>query len=985
MKVRLAIIMAFFFYGGQNLKSQGSNRPNILLIFCDDLNFLGNGSVTDPILDTPHIDSLYSESIAFMNAHANAALCSPSRASVFSGVLPQTSGFYGYRMSSTSWLDNPYLSATTSLFKQLKENGYEVYGSGKIYHARRIRLEDFDDYYSEPDQGPYPYDLRIHSDLPQEFQEVNLSFSPLENIPSYPEYTGWINANGSPFFYESDENRDLMGDELTVAYCDSILTDYASRDREKPFFLTAGIYNPHEPYHVPQRFWDKYDTSQFNYALLQPDIVAPVVTSKTNRFNASSNEPAYDLLIDTSPDDDPKSYFRSFVHGYYASISYVDERIGDILQSLKNNGLEDNTIVILTSDHGVHLGSKGMVRKYTMWNDATLVPFMFKIPGVDAKTFYQPVSLVDLYPTILDLTNTPEPSSHVLDGQSLLSLYHGAQGKALLSTVGIEYLELNEPAEVSHAHHAICFDRYKYVNWSSGEDELYDLSQDPRETDNLASETAYQTIRNGMYGLLRETIGPIRKPLPDYESLFYGDFEQDLNGWFPSDTNEVFQLSSGDANLPSRHLIIAQSGTSQIKNPNLRFTDPGEYRLVFSAYSESEEARIEVRLATSESLYFDAEFEIESDLNHFALDFTLPPTLPERGESLLSLMVLNGSNIHLDDMRIINLEKAAESSIPCEEASSMATDLPINQLDFISLGKIANQKTPACGTTSGAAPQVWLSITPELNNGLIACKGISGTDPLIEVYADCSGFSSPISCQDGSQGAYEFLYLEGLSPGTGYKVRISEGANSTNLNDQPKFAVPLYVNPFPIELTTSVSEFGEVFLELEDNSAFQYPIQEVEFRFIDLVGGDTTYFSKSFQQNLTYPIDVFDGLPSTGNFEVAARYKFGFIDIMMPFGGPILLNLAESDANESPSFHVHPNPLPEGHVGIILTLDDPDSFDDDCTIEVLDMMGRRIYYSKEKAGSQIRLDEMPELSAGTYIVSIIGTLGPKSNKYFLVH
>jgi hypothetical protein len=233
---------------------------------------------------------------------------------MFSGILPQTSGHSGYRMSENSWLDNPILAPTTSIFRRLLDSDYEVYGSGKIYHALRYLEEDFTGYYSDPVHGPYASNRRIHSALPESFDEYGLSFGRLEDIRSYPEYIGWQNPNESPFFFENDENRDLMGDEMTVDYCQNIMESYVADSSNAPFFLTAGLFNPHQPFHVPEKYWDLYEPSTFDMAFFQPDSAIPTLTALTNRYNSRSNK-AYDLMADESPADDPSFYLQQTIHG----------------------------------------------------------------------------------------------------------------------------------------------------------------------------------------------------------------------------------------------------------------------------------------------------------------------------------------------------------------------------------------------------------------------------------------------------------------------------------------------------------------------------------------------------------------------------------------------------------------------------------------------------------------------------------------------
>ncbi|HKK37921.1 MAG TPA: sulfatase-like hydrolase/transferase, partial [Cryomorphaceae bacterium] len=295
--------VVFFLILSVNMSSQTSNHPNVLLIFCDDLNISGLGSLIDPNIITPTIDSLVNQSAVFTNAHANSTLCGPSRASVFTGVLPSTSGHYGRNMSIEKWYENPYLSTASTIFSHLKNNNYKVYGAGKIFHKKRNKEEDFDDLYLEPFQGPYPYNNLTHSDLPEELSPINISFSPLENVPSYPEGEGWF-ANGLPYFYESEENRDPTGDELSLLYADSIFQAHTTNLSEDPFFLTLGLYKPHLPFHVPQKYFDMYPLEGIELSEYELDSTDFAVAAFINRINARSNQ-QIETLIELSPEDDP--------------------------------------------------------------------------------------------------------------------------------------------------------------------------------------------------------------------------------------------------------------------------------------------------------------------------------------------------------------------------------------------------------------------------------------------------------------------------------------------------------------------------------------------------------------------------------------------------------------------------------------------------------------------------------------------------------
>ncbi len=986
MKLRLITTSFIFllFLQIQEISGQDNNRPNILLIFCDDLNLMGNGTLYDPLVYAPNIDSLVNESVVFSNAHANMAACGPSRASVFSGVLPSTSGHYGYRMRLNSWLDNPVLSQTISVFAHLKNNGYRVYGSGKIYHKDRIRIEDFDHYSDKAQQGPFSYNQLPHSDLPISFDQFSLSFAPLENIPTYPEYTGWLNRDGSPFFFENNENRGLMGDEITVEYCDSILADYASGQMNEPFFLTAGFQNPHEPFHVPQEFWDLYDPSEFDYSFLQPDTDIPVVTSITNRWNSNGNKGAYDLLIESAPAEDPLFYLRSFIHGYYASVSFVDKQVGAILESLENNGLADNTIVILTSDHGFHLGSKGMVKKTTMWNDATAIPLIVRSPGVAPEIIDTPVSLIDLYPTLLDFANVPSPTSHDLDGKSLINIYGGAQNTAIVYCPSRELLDINEQSKVEHSHQGIVFGKYKYIHWSSGEDELYNLNNDFRETNNVSGKLGFQALRNGMYGLLRQKVGYIRPPLPKYECLFYGDFEQELNGWTPSGPNQLVQISEGDSILPTSHLVLIQPSNTSISNVNIKFTDPGTHSLQFTAYAESETNEIVISLKTDNTTFFNESFTISQEKATYTLDFQIPTQIPDLGSTTLKILPQSGSNVHIDDLFIVNQENASEASLPCEEGLIMETDIPFNSVSINELTNFEDQKNPVCASaTTGGANQLWFTLTPETESGVITAMGLSGVNPLIECFSDCGYSSEPIGCIN-TAGNLETLELSNLIPGQSYYVRVTDASNRAVAITTPQFIKAAYSNFFSTEISINEEVPNQLVFEVNINEKVNHLIENVTLRFSDSSSGIAHEFTQTYSSDMIFNINDFDSFSEIGKFDISAKYRLKDHQLQSPYGEKTKTDYLPPELSRDLS--LYPNPLEEGANSLVINLKgEAESGFDSYLVSVYDITGRLILKTLKPANqNQIILSDMNSMSPGLYVVRVVDKKDRASQKALLI-
>ncbi|MCZ4407791.1 sulfatase-like hydrolase/transferase [Cryomorphaceae bacterium 1068] len=962
--------------------SQSDNKPNILLIICDDLNRMGMGTMEDPMVYTPNIDSLVSESFVFTNAHANVAGCGPSRASMFTGVLPQTSGHSGYKMSQNSWLDNPILAPTTSVFKQFLDHGYDVYGSGKVYHGYRLRSEDFTEFNSEPLQGPFASNKQIHSDLPESFQAFDLSFARLENVPSYPEYTGWQHRDGSPFHFENDENRDLLADEMTVEYCQEVLASLASDTSDKPFFLSAGIFNPHQPLHVPGKYWDLYDTTSFDFGYLQPDTTLPSLTALTNRYNANSNL-AYDVMEDESPSDDPYFFLRQFIQGYYASVSFVDDQVGALIEALEINGFSENTIVILTSDHGFHLGSKGLLAKSTLWNDATSIPFIIKVPGESPQIISDPVSLIDLYPTLLEYGQVPEPESHAMDGLPLQSLISGErESTAILNGSSKEFLEVGELNEVFHSHHAYLKDSYKYVYYSSGEDELYDIEIDFRETNDLSGLPEFQKIRNSMYRGLRNKIGFIRPPEQSFECLYYGDFEQDLNGWGPSEPDSNFGLAENDSIIDSQHLLMFGNSSRHISNENVIFKTTGAHTFGLTGYSNADSATVFIRIATENHIFLDTVLTIFPDLTSYEFSFDVSEPLPAHGDLALYLKSNSDIDVHVDDVFLRNLDAFNESLTPCQFAEPIQTDVLFTQVENRAMNDLLDQSSVTCESISGSAPQLWQQFSPDQATGIIGVR-IQDLNPVIELFSDCNAQSSICLNQQTSDG--EASYLTDLNPGATYYLRITSEIDSPIDNLNAPQVKSIFLNATPAQLAGESYEVLNQtdFLELVDQPVFDQPIKDVQFHFEKIPTGESITYSVDFDPSLIYPMSLFPDLVANELYIIKVKYRVGVISTTVPYG-PVKKIFFKSEFPIISQFLLFPNPTTTDLSSISLRFNNMETGMG--IVNIFDMTGRQIFSKQASIQSSVlNLSGLPPLSQGTYVVAFKTMEGKSAQELLFVH
>ncbi|MFP6875846.1 MAG: sulfatase [Roseibacillus sp.] len=431
-----------------------SARPNVLFLAVDDMNdwvgFLGGypGKV-----HTPSLDRLAARGTAFTNAHTAAPVCCPSRAAVLSGLLPTTSGIYN---NQHWWKPNHPNLRTIPL--HFRENGYRTIGAGKIYHhtAGNNPPNQWDDYH-------------------------RLVFNDnawIRSAPLYPWTTSQPTPGEFPYagikLYSGEADWGVLPLEESQ-YDDAVTADYAINflntelpTPKTPFFLACGIFHPHMPWYIPQRFLDLYPLDQVVVPENKPNDLADVPAPGRKLALRKAEDLARIRKADK---------WQTAVRHYLASISFADAQVGRVLDTLDKSPAARNTIIVLWSDHGWHLGEKGHWHKRTLWEEATRVPFIVVAPGVGqaAQRCNQAVSLIDIYPTLIELCDLPAVDN--LDGLSLAPWMRDPNKKRARPAVIIE--------EAGHV--AIRTGRYRYIRYKNGEEELYDHETDPNEWNNLVA------------------------------------------------------------------------------------------------------------------------------------------------------------------------------------------------------------------------------------------------------------------------------------------------------------------------------------------------------------------------------------------------------------------------------------------------------------------------------------------------------------------
>lgn len=439
-------------YSGRQPTAQ-MGPPNVLFITVDDLNDWIGCMGGHPNAKTPNLDRLASRSILFTNAHCQAPICGPSRTSFLSGLLPSTTGVYG-QINTKNMVNNEAVRRVKFLPEYFAAQGYRTMGVGKIFHDGGG--EAF---------GEYGGRMGGFGPKPQE----RMNYRP-ELYKGHGTLTDW----GA--FPEQDAD---MPDYQSAAWAIEKLQEKSNQ----PFFLAAGFYRPHVPWHVPQQWFDQHPLA----GVAEPDILETDL----------DDLPEVALRVHEMPMMPPYNWMREqhriaeASQAYLASVSFVDAQIGKVLDALAASPYADNTIVVLFGDHGYHLGEKLRWAKHSLWEEATKVPLMIRLPGQKkAARSDQAVGLIDLYPTLLQLCGLPaNPLNEGLSLVPLLQEPHSSEARASITTYG-------------RNNHAIRTGRYRYIHYEDGSEELYDHRNDPNEWTNLANKPGYEALKNQLKALL---------------------------------------------------------------------------------------------------------------------------------------------------------------------------------------------------------------------------------------------------------------------------------------------------------------------------------------------------------------------------------------------------------------------------------------------------------------------------------------------------
>jgi len=515
--------------------SSAADRPNVVLIVCDDLNTDIGHLGGHPQARTPNIDRLARSGVSFRRAYSNNPICAPSRSSFLTGIYPHTSG----NLFWAKWFENDILANSKTLMEHFRDNGYRVVGSGKLMH--HFKRDVWDEFTHTADYGPMAYDGRQrvgHPSVPEPFRSigpVDGSFAPLSDVPfGGRNGKGWIYGRWNktqPFRYVSEDDRSPTPDERNAQWAADRIRKFAEAGTDQPFFLAVGFIRPHTPLHVPKKYFDMFPLDTLELPVIKPgdaddchyrDVYDDDV--KGLRYYATLGK-SYPTIEDG---------LRAFLQAYLACVAAVDDQIGVILDAVDQSGLKEDTIVIVTSDHGWHNGQKQYLFKNSPWEESTRVPFVVRAPGVTKPRGIaeHPIALIDLFPTLVDLCNVKgdtrkNEQGRPLDGYSvrpflenptsrdwtgpdgaLSMIYAGAKSKT-----GLTPADIKDPAK---QHWSLRTERWRYVLYNNGAEELYDHVNDPYEWTNLAEDPDLASMKKKLKDdLFRMSgTGPRRPPAP---------------------------------------------------------------------------------------------------------------------------------------------------------------------------------------------------------------------------------------------------------------------------------------------------------------------------------------------------------------------------------------------------------------------------------------------------------------------------------------
>ncbi len=459
---------------------KSAEKPNVLFITIDDLNDWVSILDGHPQALTPNFERLAKRGINFTNAHCNVPVCSPSRTSFMTGVAPHNSWVLtnGDRVFD---LHGKYLTLP-ELFTQ---NGYHVMGAGKLFHGSGNDYRAYFGIYgpgSGNQGGPFTQDeLNTQNQNPTNI--VNRGPGKLQAV---------LPMNGMPDVRRTERHRNnsfdwgpvnVSTDEMPDGQVNAWAIEQLKETHDKPFFLGVGYYRPHQPMFVPEKYFEPFPLDSIQL----PDVLEEDLDDLSEYAQKLA---LYPLTSGSHDGVVEYNQWHAAVQGYLASVYFVDTLLGNLLDALDQSKYADNTLIVLFSDHGYHTGEKEHWGKMTGWQESTRVPMIVALPKSCKKSEFTgkrvdaPVSLVDVYPTLVDIINLTPPK-HDLDGENLFEVIKNPESRVAITSV-------------ARGSYSIRSQDHRYILYFDGTEELYDKKTDPEEWHNLATDPDYQRVKKNL-------------------------------------------------------------------------------------------------------------------------------------------------------------------------------------------------------------------------------------------------------------------------------------------------------------------------------------------------------------------------------------------------------------------------------------------------------------------------------------------------------
>lgn len=442
---------------GPSVRAAEAPRPNVLLIAIDDLNDWVGVLGGHPQAKTPNIDALAKRGVLFTNAHCQSPVCNPSRASMMTSLYPETTGIY---FLNPPVGDAPIAAKNKLLPKRFDDEGYHVTAAGKLFH----------------NAGNKKY-----------FPHYAGSFgaygpTPKKKITSFPGHPLWDWG----VYPKADHDRDMPDYKIA-----SWAAQQLKQQHDKPLFLATGFYRPHVPQYTPQKWIDMFPIDEVQLPITAEDDLDDLSPYAINLTRLKHVAPTHQWVVENDE-------WKPLVQTYLACVAFVDHQVGRVIRALDESDYADNTIIVLYSDHGFELGEKERWAKRSLWENSTRVPMIIVAPGMQGgRVCHQPVELIDIYPTLLDLTASEADPKH--EGQSLVPLLKNVEA------------HWPHPARTSFGpgNVAIATEGYRYIRYADGSEEFYVHDTDPHELTNRINDQSLTKLIDKHRQHLPKTYHPI--------------------------------------------------------------------------------------------------------------------------------------------------------------------------------------------------------------------------------------------------------------------------------------------------------------------------------------------------------------------------------------------------------------------------------------------------------------------------------------------